>query len=215
LTIDHAQLASLLCSRLCHDLVSPVGAISNGIELLADEQDETMRARCTDLLADSARVAAAKLGFFRLAFGASAGLGEQVDAGEARTVLEALFSGDGKVDVEWMIDEPSIDKAALKVLLNLALIGGDALVRGGTLAIAAERHGGGSDIVVRAEGVRILLPSETAKALEGSLEPEAQAPRTAPALLARSLVDEAGGQIQVADTGEGVLMLGARLPARS
>src|SRR3954467_637470 len=75
--MNAVDLASLLCSRLCHDLMSPVGALNNGIELLADEQDPDMRERCLELLADSARASANKLKFFRLAFGAAGGLGEE------------------------------------------------------------------------------------------------------------------------------------------
>ena len=74
------ELASLLCSRLCHDLLSPVGALNNGLELMADEQDPEMRERCLELLAESAKASASKLKFFRLAFGA-AGLGAGRRAG--------------------------------------------------------------------------------------------------------------------------------------
>lgn len=213
MTVSSAQFASLLCSRLCHDLLSPVGALNNGIELLADESDPEMRARCLELLADSARVTADKLKFFRLAFGAAGGFGEEVDTGEARAAIESLFGTDGKIDIDWMVDEPRLDKAALKVLLNLALIGGDALVRGGALAVGAERHGAGTDIVVRAEGGRLILPAEIREALEGRVDQADLAPRAAAAWLVRSIVDEAGGQLQVAEADEGVLLLGASLPA--
>ncbi|HEY6916467.1 MAG TPA: histidine phosphotransferase, partial [Allosphingosinicella sp.] len=86
------EFASLLCSRLCHDLLSPVGAINNGLELLADETDPEMRERCLDLLAESARASANKLKFFRLAFGAAGGFGETVDTRETRSAIEGLFS---------------------------------------------------------------------------------------------------------------------------
>jgi histidine phosphotransferase ChpT len=76
MTINSLDLASLLCSRLCHDLLSPVGALTNGLELLADERDPDMRQRCFELLEQSARISADKLKFFRLAFGAAGGFGE-------------------------------------------------------------------------------------------------------------------------------------------
>ena len=72
---SNLDLAALLCSKLCHDLLSPVGAINNGLELLEDETDPEMRDRCLDLLADSARVSADKLKYFLLAFGAAGGFG--------------------------------------------------------------------------------------------------------------------------------------------
>ena len=207
------EFASLLCSRLCHDLLSPVGALNNGIELLADEHDPEMRARCLDLLSESARASSNKLKFFRLAFGAAGGFADVVDTREARAAIEGLFGGDGRIQLSWMVDEPTMSKAALKVLLNLVLIAGDALVRGGSLDIGAEKHGEGLDIVVRAEGSRIVLDPELKKVLIGEMSEDEVAPRAAAAWLAHSLVEEGGGTIQVADTEEGILIVGASLPA--
>ena len=206
------EFASLLCSRLCHDLLSPVGALNNGIELLADEHDPEMRARCLDLLAESARASANKLKFFRLAFGAAGGFADQVDTREARVAIEGLFGADGRIQLGWMVDEPAMSKSALKVLLNLVLIAGDALVRGGRLDVGAESHNGGLDIVVRAEGSRIVLDPELVKVLRGESGEEEIAPRAAAAWLVHSLVEDAGGAIQVADGEENTLLLGVSLP---
>jgi histidine phosphotransferase ChpT len=207
------EFASLLCSRLCHDLLSPVGALNNGIELLSDEHDPEMRARCLDLLGESARASANKLKFFRLAFGAAGGFGDEVDTREARAAIEGLFGGDGRIRLGWMVDEPVISKAALKVLLNVVLIAGDALVRGGSLDIGAEKHDGGLDIVVRAEGTRIVLDPELKKVLIGETGEDEVAPRAAAAWLVHCLVVEGEGQLQVSDEQEGMLLIGASLPA--
>jgi histidine phosphotransferase ChpT len=207
------EFASLLCSRLCHDLLSPVGALNNGIELLADEHDPEMRARCLDLLGESARASANKLKFFRLAFGAAGGFADEVDTREARVAIEGLFGGDGRIQLGWMVDEPTMSKAALKVLLNLVLIAGDALVRGGRLDVGAEKHDAGLDIVIRAEGTRIVLDPELKKVLVGDTSEEAIAPRAAAAWLVHSLVKDGGGEVQVMDGEEGVLLFGASLPA--
>jgi histidine phosphotransferase ChpT len=207
------EFASLLCSRLCHDLLSPVGALNNGIELLSDEHDPEMRARCLELLADSARASANKLKFFRLAFGAAGGFADEVDTREARVAIEGLFGGDGRIQLGWMVDEPTMSKSALKVLLNLVLITGDALVRGGRLDVGAEKHDGGLDIVIRAEGPRIVLDPELKNVLVGESSEESIAPRAAAAWLAHCLVQEGGGEIQVMDGDEGMLLVGASLPA--
>ena len=87
---SQTDLAALLCSRLCHDLLSPVGALSNGIELLADETDPEMQKRCVELLEQSAKTSTDKLKFFRLAFGAAGGFGEAVDTREALAAMAAL-----------------------------------------------------------------------------------------------------------------------------
>ena len=206
------EFASLLCSRLCHDLLSPVGALNNGIELLADEQDPEMRARCLALLSESARASANKLKFFRLAFGAAGGFGDDVDTREARAAIEGLFGGDGRVQLGWMVDDGSLNKTAIKVLLNLSLIAGDALVRGGRLDVGAEKGAGVVEVVVRAEGPRIVLDAELKRALAGELGDDAVAPRAAAAWLVHALVEETGGDVQVAEDG-GVLLFGATIGA--
>ena len=131
--MDALDLASLLCSRLCHDFMSPVGALNNGIELLADETDPDMREKCLELLGDSARATANKLKFFRLAFGAGGGFGEEIDTREAHAALEGLFGADGRIEFGWAVADEKVPKGAVRLLLNLALLAGDALVRGGRL----------------------------------------------------------------------------------
>lgn len=210
--MDAVDLASLLCSRLCHDLMSPVGALNNGIELLGDEQDPQMRDRCLELLSDSARVTANKLKFFRLAFGAAGGFGDEVASSEAKAALEGLFSGEGKVELNWMLGEVKLSKGATKLLLNLALIAGDALVRGGQLDVAAETDSN-IEIAIRAEGPRIALdPAMRATLADGGDQPVEA--RTAGAWLASSLARSAGGSIQLSQPTDQLLMIGATLPRR-
>jgi histidine phosphotransferase ChpT len=112
-----------------------------------------------------------------------------------------------------MVDDPTMSKSALKILLNLVLIAGDALVRGGRLDIGAEKHGGGLDIVIRAEGSRIVLDPELKNVLIGESSEEQIAPRGAAAWLVHCLVQEGGGQLQVMDGEEGMLLIGASIPA--
>ncbi|KQM18062.1 histidine phosphotransferase [Sphingomonas sp. Leaf24] len=212
MNISPADFASLMCSRLCHDLLSPVGALNNGLELLADETDPDMRARCLELLTDSARASANKLKFFRLAFGAAGGFGDSIDTREARAALEGLFGDQHKVKLGWMIEAPSLPKPAVKVLLNLALIAGDALVRGGQLDVGAEVTATGIDIAVRGDGPRIVLDAELRGALLG--DAAMMTPRAAAACLARELVEQGGGTLQVSPTDSPVLLFGASFAGR-
>jgi len=199
------EFASLLASRLCHDLLSPVGALNNGVELLADEHDPEMRARCLDLLGESAKVAANKLKFFRLAFGAAGGFDDEIDSREAKTAIEGLFGGQERIKLGWMVEQASMPKTAIKVLLNLALIAGDALVRGGRLDVGAEP----GEIVVRAEGGRLVLDPELRTALLGRTDADALTPRAAAAWLVHVLVRQGGGEVQISEPSEGVLLFGA------
>ncbi|TIX52105.1 histidine phosphotransferase family protein [Alteraurantiacibacter aquimixticola] len=206
------DLAALLCSRLCHDMLSPVGAINNGLELYKTEKDSEMRARCMELLEQSARVSADKLMFFRLAFGAAGGFGEMVASEEPRNLLKSLVDANERLELEWAVAEPKLSKPAVKVLLNLAAIGLDALVRGGTLAVGAETSNGKTEIAVRAAGTKVAFDQTIGDALEGRLDPAELSGRTAPAHMIHLLVEKEGGTLQSAFTPD-ALVLGATLPA--
>ena len=206
------ELASLLCSRLCHDLLSPVGALNNGIELLADEQDPDMREKCLELLAESAKASADKLKFFRLAFGAGGGFGDEIDTREARAAVEGLYGRDKSIELGWVIEDDRLPKGAVKLLLNLAMIAGDALVRGGQLDIGAERHDGTLEMVIRAEGSRILLDPKLRETIAKGHSGGEVEPRSAGAWLAHSLAAEAGGTIRLSDAGDERLLIGVTLP---
>lgn len=214
MTVNSIDFASMLCSRLCHDLLSPVGALNNGLELLADETDPEMRDRCLDLLSESARTSANKLKFFRLAFGSAGGYGETIPAMEARAAIEGMFAGTGRVKVGWLLAEDSLDKLAAKILLNLSLLAGDALVRGGQLDIGAEKRGSVTEIVVRGEGMKVVLDGELRKALAGTLEESAITPRAAAAWMVHQLVKDAGGHVMLSDPADPVLLFGASMPSR-
>lgn len=205
------ELASLLCSRLCHDMLSPVGALTNGLELLADEKDPEMRKRCFELLEQSARISADKLKFFRLAFGAAGGFGEMVPIAEPRALIDALVGNNERITVNWALAGQALPKPAVKTLLNLSLIAIEALVRGGTLDIGAEMREGASEIVVRAAGAKIAFDSDIGRALEGKLPVSALSSRTAPAAMLHQLATGLGGGVQFALTDE-ALVMGAVLP---
>ena len=209
--ISQTDLAALLCARLCHDMRSPVGALANGLELLAEEQDPEMRARCMELLEQSARISTDKLKFFRLAFGAAGGFGEAIPIDEAQAVISALASDAKRVEINWAIAEPSLPKPAVKVLLNLAQIALDALVRGGTLDIGAERRDGAVEIVARARGDRIAFDETIGRALQGDLADSDITSRTAAAHMIALVAEEMAGGLQY-KLGDGVLVLGAVLP---
>lgn len=210
------DLAAMLCSRLCHDMLSPVGAFANGLELLATETDPVMRQSCVDLLEQSAQISTNKLKFFRLAFGAAGGFGDRVAVEEARDLIAALTADKGRIEVEWALADADLAKPAVKVLLNLAQIAVDALVRGGTLMVGAERRadqfpGGACEIVVRASGPKIAFDPVLGQALDGTLPADQLSSRTAPAHMIRLLAQERGGGLQFA-CGEEALVLGAVMP---
>ena len=205
------ELAALMCSRLCHDMLSPVGALSNGLELLADETDPEMRARCIELLEQSARISTGKLKFFRLAFGAAGGFGEAVPVEEAQAVIDTLVAEAKRVELNWAIEEANLPKPAIKVMLNLAQIALDALIRGGTMDVGAEIHSSNVEIVVRASGDRIAFDENIGRALEGNLSPGELSSRTAAAHMIAILAEELGGSLQYKRSDD-ALVMGAVIP---
>lgn len=208
---SQTDLAALLCSRLCHDMLSPVGALSNGLELLAEEQDPEMRARCVELLEQSAKISTDKLKFFRLAFGAAGGFGDSVPVEEAQEVIAALAADKKRIELNWAIAENTLPKPAIKVMLNLSQIALDALVRGGQLDIGAERRDGNIEIVARATADKIAFDETIGRALQGEIESNELTSRTAAAHMIGLLAQEHGGGLQYALTGN-ALVLGAVLP---
>ena len=179
--IDDFELAALLCSRLCHDLIGPVGAIGNGLEVLADEQDEAMREQAMALVSQSAEQATRKLRFYRLAFGAATSGG--ADLAEARRAAEEIFA-DGKIKLAWPAQSVPLERPQLKLLLNLVLAGAEALPRGGDLAVDA------LGLAVEARGQNARLSEAAEAALRGGAE-AAQA-KAAPVLLAARLAAKLG-----------------------
>ena len=135
LNLSGPDLAALLCSRVCHDIISPVGAISNGLELLdeggADED-------AMDLIRSSAHNASVRLKFARLAFGASGSIGASIDTGEAEKAAVDLARADSKTEVTWTGPRAIVPKNKVKLLLNLFLVAYGAIPRGGTIDIVLE-----------------------------------------------------------------------------
>ena len=205
------DLAAMLCSRLCHDMLSPVGALNNGLELLAMEDDPEMRKSVIALLEQSATTSTNKLKFFRLAFGAAGGFGDRVDVSEPKALIDALAADKNNVEIHWAIEAANLAKPAVKVLLNFAQIALDALVRGGTLDVGAEVRDGNCEIVVRATGSKIGFDDNIGKALDGSLDRNELSSRTAAAHMIHLLAEQSGGGLQYARTDE-TLVLGAVLP---
>ena len=158
IAIGALDLAALLCSRVCHDLISPVGAIVNGIEVMEEDKDEETKTFALDLIKKSAYQASAKLQFCRLAFGAAGSAGAQIDLGDAEKVARGMFE-DNKTKLVWNLPRQFLAKNRVKLLLNMLMIGAGTIPRGGTLTVdpvpgTGERGG------VRGHGCRPQCPFE-------------------------------------------------------
>lgn len=209
------DFAALLCSRLCHDLVSPVGAINNGLELLSGEQDEVMREAVFDLIEKSTAQTSNKLQFFRLAFGAAGGFSAHLDTREAEKSLRAFLAG-SKIDLAWDVSVAELTKGGVKLLLNLCLVTAEALIRGGTLAVHFESQGDERlRIQINADGERVILSEDIRTALEGAAKEKDLEPRSAPAYLAAAVASELGGSITIETLENQKLSLSATIKANA
>jgi len=163
ITIGALDLAALLCSRVCHDLISPVGAIVNGLEVLDEDKDEETKTFALDLIKKSARAASAKLQFCRLAFGAAGSAGAQIELGDAEKTARGLIE-DGKTTIVWNLPRELVPKNRAKLLLNMLMVAVGAIPRGGTITVDAADTG----YRVAASGLNARLTQATAELLSGS-----------------------------------------------
>jgi histidine phosphotransferase ChpT len=167
--ISALDLAALLCSRVCHDLISPVGAIINGLEVMEEDKDEETKAFALDLIKRSAGQASAKLQFCRLAFGAAGSSGAQIELGDAEKAVRGLFE-DGKTSIVWQLPRELVPKNRAKLLLNMLLVAAGAIPRGGTLNV--EAIDGGYRVIASGQNARLaptvadLLAGSPAQAVD-------------------------------------------------
>lgn len=209
--IDDLALASLLSSRICHDLVSPVGALHSGLEIIEDGADADFHNHAMRVVFQGARETKARLEFYRAAFGAGSGFADDANVDELRTLVAAFLDG-GRLSLEWEEGEQAIDRVAARLFLNLILIGVESLPRGGLLRAGAMRQDSLSLIVI-AEGpstkfgprVRSLLRHGALDIDEAPLEP-----KEAPILLTHRLAKERGAELSYGED-KGRVVLAATL----
>lgn len=165
--LDGMDSAALLCSRVCHDVISPVGAIINGLEVLEDEKDAEMREIALDLIKKSAAAASARLQFCRLAYGAAGSVGAAIDTGDAESVTRGLISND-RTKLVWNAARQYAPKNKVKLVLNLCLIALSVIPRGGVITVALTGEGETLEALVEARGANARLAHGVAALIAGS-----------------------------------------------
>lgn len=204
--MDELEFAALLVSRVCHDLVSPVGAVVNGLEVLEDERDAAMRAEALKLVASSAEQAAARLQFARIAFGAAGSAGAELDLGEIGRTIKSFMHG-GKIEIDWKAAHVNWPKNWAKLLMNATLLAADSLPRGGKVAVETSTEGAAPSFTVKATGQGARLLEEVAKATRGETGGPVDG-RSIQALLTHKLARELNAGLTVS-AGENQVELAA------
>ncbi|PYE87072.1 histidine phosphotransferase ChpT [Phyllobacterium leguminum] len=203
--LSAADLAALLCSRICHDIISPVGAINNGLELLeeggADED-------AMNLIKASARNASARLQFARIAFGAAGSAGVQIDTGDAQNVATEYMKGE-KAEFTWSGNRVLLPKNKVKLLLNMILIGNGAIPRGGSLTAAIEDAEADARFVITAKGPMLRVPPKFLELHSGKAPEEAVDAHSVQPYYTLLLAQESGMTISINATGEEIIFTAA------
>jgi histidine phosphotransferase ChpT len=164
--MNDIEFSALMVSRVCHDLVGPLGAVVNGLEVLEDERDAAMREDALKLVTSSANQALARIQFMRIAFGAAGSAGAELDLGEIGRLVEGLLEG-GKVKLDWQVPHAYWAKDWAKLLMNAALLGADSLPRGGVVTVEAGADSKAPNFKVIATGQVARLPEEVERTLKG------------------------------------------------
>ena len=172
---DALELAALLCSRVCHDLISPVGAIVNGLEVLDDNPKPEDREFALDLIRKSAKTASARLQFCRLAFGAAGSSGAQIDLGDAQTMARGHLE-DNKTSIAWNLPRVLLPKNRVKLLLNMMVIAQQTIPRGGVLTVDPIGEGEQIGFRVAASGLNARLPQNIADLLSAGSTHDGRCP---------------------------------------
>ncbi len=201
---DSLELAALLCSRVCHDLISPVGAIVNGLEVLDDNPKPEDREFALDLIRKSAKTASARLQFCRLAFGAAGSPGAQIDLGDAQTMARGHLE-DGKTTIAWNLPRLLLPKNRVKLLLNMMVIAQQTIPRGGVLTVDPIGEGDGIGFRITASGLNARVPQNIADLLGarqgGSVDAHAVQP-----YYTRLLAQACGLNVVLAPEGDSVVV---------
>jgi histidine phosphotransferase ChpT len=165
-TLEALDLAALLCSRVCHDLISPSGAIVNGLEVLEESTDEETKSFALDLIKKSAKTASARLQFCRIAFGAAGSATAQIDLGDAENVARG-FIEDDKIKLSWNLSSALLPKNRVKLLLNMILVAAQSIPRGGIVAVEGDGPPEAMTFKISARGLNARIPQAIPALLGG------------------------------------------------
>jgi histidine phosphotransferase ChpT len=201
------EFAALMVSRVCHDLVGPLGAVVNGLEVLEDERDAAMRADAMKLVTSSADQALARIQFMRIAFGAAGSAGAELDLGEIGRLVTGLLAGT-RVTLEWNVPRAYWGKDWAKLLMNATLLAADCLPRGGMVTVDAGPDETAPGFRIRAVSPHARVHEEVEKSLRGEAPSAAMDARGIQPVLTQKLSSAVGAGLSLV-AGEGQVELTA------
>ncbi|MBY6239952.1 histidine phosphotransferase ChpT [Methylosinus sp. Sm6] len=209
--LDPMDLAALLSSRVCHDVISPVGAIVNGLEVLEEEKDAEMRGHALALIKSSAAEASARLQFCRLAFGAAGSKGAAIDTGDAEHVTRQLIA-DERTKLEWSVPRVLMSKNKVKLLLNLCLIADAAIPRGGVISVSSSGDEDDVSFLIECKGTNARVAAAIPGLLAGTPEDGAVDARAIQAYYAGLVAEASGLAVEISSESDRVTIAARPAP---
>ena len=203
--IDQLRMAELLCTRLCHDLTGPIGAVNNGAEFLSEE-GFNLQSQAVELIVSSAFSAVTRLQFYRMAYG------QMRDHGEANLTdkqkLAADFFMDSKIALDWPDSHTdaagvSVSLKMSRLIFNLLILASGSLIRGGTISVRISKDDAGQKVMtVAARGTGLKWDEDINHALRGDITPEGLNPKNVQAYLTRGVYEELSATLSCVVEGE-------------
>jgi histidine phosphotransferase ChpT len=204
-TLQALDLAALLCSRVCHDLISPVGAVVNGIEVMEDDADEQTRTFALELIKKSATTASSRLQFCRIAFGAAGSAGASIDTGDAESVARGMMEDD-KTKLAWKLPRVLLPKNRVKLLLNMLILATGTIPRGGSITVDPVGQGDTLGFRISASGLNARIPQAVPGLVAGDTGGAAVDAHAIQPFYAGLLARECGLAITLAPEGEAIVL---------
>jgi histidine phosphotransferase ChpT len=211
------RVAELLCSRLCHDLVGPVGAVNHGIELISEENSPVI-AEANEMIAQSAQQASNRLEFFRVAFGLSGGGSGMMSMENSRAIAQGFLEKHVQLqwpvnsDLPWKDNESSVPKDVIKVMLNLIMLGVDCLPRGGNLSLSQAVLPEGLGVALVAEGLNAQVRDEIRRAISADATCDTLTARTVQAFFLARLAEDLGLDFEVINPEQDCVQIAVMIP---
>lgn len=204
-SLSAPDLAALLCSRICHDIISPVGAINNGLELLDEGGAD---ADAMNLIRTSARNASARLQFARIAFGAAGSAGMMIDTGDAEAVATAYVRNE-KPELVWIGRRALLPKNKVKLLLNLILVSIGTIPRGGKITVALDDVETEPKFTLTSTGPMVRVPPKFLELHSGKKPEEPIDAHSVQPYYTLLLAREAGMQISIRASADEIVLSAA------
>lgn len=198
-----ANLSALMCARICHDLVSPIGALGTALEVLDDDANTEMHADAMDLVKTSARQASAKLQFLRLAFGAGGSAPGIISVAELVKLVDGMY-GEGKAEISWDASLAELPKSQARIVLNMIMLALQAIPRGGTLKVSTSKTDGETLLDFNAEGPKARLAEAATRTLSGKAPDDGFDGRTIQPFYTGMMIREIGAKVSAGIDGERV-----------